>query len=535
MADQALDARSTITLLRRYRLVVLAILLLGAAAGVAVAYLRPPVYTSVSVVLLPSGKDANGQLVVRDPLTEARIASSDLVLGPAGKALEPPMTATEVRERIRIDASTNDVITIEASAASPALAEALAAAVARAEIRYVADAASTVDDAGDQVLEQRRRTLETSLQRVTAEMTRTKDRRDGAPPGSVVANAAIAALAQLTAQQADLLLQLDKLTEQLEGGTTDPAATATEIQAASPATRPKAAVHYAVYAAVGAAAALLLVLMAMSAVLRNDRRLRLRDEIADAVGSPVVASVHSQAPRSVAGWTTLMQSYEASTVDAWSLRLALRQLVPQLTDSKARGRADDGDRRAATITVVSLDQDNRALAIGPQLASYAATSGLRTRLVAAQRHESAASLWAACHRDPGQDEVRPGLSVATGAADATDVDLTVVVVVIDRRKPEVTPQPHSDVTLVCVSPGKATADDLARVAVEIDDAGHRIAGVVVADPDGLDRTSGRLLQADRVGRAPLPTLLTGGPRTRPAAGAADQGGAPDRRRAREGR
>ena len=41
----------------------------------------------------------------------------------------------------------------------------------------------------------------------------------------------------------------------------------------------------------------------------------------------------------------------------------------------------------------------------------------------------------------------------------------------------------------------------------VDEAGRRIQGVVVTDPDNFDRTSGRLLQRDRVQQIPLPTRL----------------------------
>lgn len=537
MAEQALDVRATLTLLRRHRFLVVAVILVGALAGVALAYLRPPLYSSVSMVLLPSGTEPNGEPVVRDPSTETRIASSDVVLGPAGEQLEPSLTAAEVREHVRIDASTNDVLTIEASASSPELAEDLAAAVAQAEIAYVAAAATKVDAAGAAVLEERRETLQQSLKSVNAEIARTTQVRDEAGPDSPERKSANIALAQLTAQQADLLLQIDKLSDQQREGTSgDATATATEIQAASPATRPKATVHYALHAAGGAGAALVLMILLMSMVMRKDRRLRLRDEIADAVGSPVLASVRSQAQRSVAGWTNLMQSYEPSTVDAWALRLTLRQLFPHLADGKARGRGEDhAHRTPASVTVVSLANDSRALAVAPQLASYAAASGLRTRLVAAQRHESAASLWAACHRDPGQEEVRPGLLVETSGADATTVDLTVVMVVIDRRKPELVTPLQTDVTLVCLSPGDATADDLARVAVVVDDAGRRLSGVIVANPDSLDPTSGRLLQTDRVGQASLPTHLTGAPTIRSVGPAGGHGGEQDLPRARDNR
>jgi hypothetical protein len=47
------------------------------------------------------------------------------------------------------------------------------------------------------------------------------------------------------------------------------------------------------------------------------------------------------------------------------------------------------------------------------------------------------------------------------------------------------------------------------VAVAVDDAGRRIDGIVVADPDPTDRTSGRHTMEDRSRRLALPTRLSG--------------------------
>jgi hypothetical protein len=70
--------------------------------------------------------------------------------------------------------------------------------------------------------------------------------------------------------------------------------------------------------------------------------------------------------------------------------------------------------------------------------------------------------------------------------------------------------PETSVMVLAVSSGSATAEDLARAAVNTDDAGRRIEGVFVADPDYLDRTTGRLLQHERSQQVVLPTRLTGG-------------------------
>ena len=71
--------------------------------------------------------------------------------------------------------------------------------------------------------------------------------------------------------------------------------------------------------------------------------------------------------------------------------------------------------------------------------------------------------------------------------------------------------PKSAATVLAVSSGTATAEELARTAVNADDAGSRIAGILVADPDDLDRTTGRMLRQERTQQVPLPSHLTGVP------------------------
>jgi hypothetical protein len=65
--------------------------------------------------------------------------------------------------------------------------------------------------------------------------------------------------------------------------------------------------------------------------------------------------------------------------------------------------------------------------------------------------------------------------------------------------------------VLAIASGAASAEDLARVAVRADDAGRRIDALVVADPDDLDRTTGRLLHRERAQQVALPGRLTGLP------------------------
>jgi hypothetical protein len=63
--------------------------------------------------------------------------------------------------------------------------------------------------------------------------------------------------------------------------------------------------------------------------------------------------------------------------------------------------------------------------------------------------------------------------------------------------------------VLAVSARAASSEDLARAAVVAYESGFRISGVVLADPDPFDRTTGRLLLHERLQQRPLPSRASG--------------------------
>jgi len=244
------------------------------------------------------------------------------------------------------------------------------------------------------------------------------------------------------------------------------------------------------------------------AIGRNDRRLRGRDEIADAIGVPVLASIPVGHPSDAVGWAKLLKGYEPGVVHAWSLRKALHDLG--LTD--VRGGSVRGGS-GASVAIVSLSSDPGALALGPQLAVFASSLGIPTALVIGPRQDAdaTATLRAACTARPAMPSGRSShLRVTVGdhedVGGQPDAALTVAVAVVDGRAPRVADTMRTTATVLGVSAGAATAEQLTRVAVRAADDGRDIAGVIVADPDPADHTTGRLLQP---AQQTLPTRLTG--------------------------
>ena len=125
--------------------------------------------------------------------------------------------------------------------------------------------------------------------------------------------------------------------------------------------------------------------------------------------------------RSVAGWLALFETYEAPAEEAWAFRQVLRALAGP---SDARDASLDGHQtnpgagRAPTFADRYRPRgDQRAVAVGPQLAVFAASLGITTRFVAATRHDSVASLCAACATDRGL-KLRGGLVLDAGTEGA---------------------------------------------------------------------------------------------------------------------
>lgn len=286
------------------------------------------------------------------------------------------------------------------------------------------------------------------------------------------------------------------------------------LQRAQSATGPPLSNRLIIGGGLGAVIGLLIGAIVVLAINRRDRRLRERDEIADSIGIPVLASIPVAHPSDAAGWTKLFEGYEPGAVDAWRLRKALRQLG--LTGVNLSDPAVSG---GTSVAVLSLSSDPKALALGPQLAVFAASLGIPTALVVGPQQDAntAATLRAACVAPTGSSS-RPGRSMnlrvtVSDQYEAPDrlpgAGLVVVVGVVDAEAPRVADTMHTAATVLGVSAGRATAEQLARVAVSAATDGRDITGILVADPDSADHTTGRLPELARPTHRRMPTRITG--------------------------
>jgi capsular polysaccharide biosynthesis protein len=269
--------------------------------------------------------------------------------------------------------------------------------------------------------------------------------------------------------------------------------TAEVLENATPAIGPTLPVRATETGGLGGLAGALIGIIVVGAIGRTDRRLRERDEIAAAIGAPVLASLPVAHPSDPGGWARLLASYEPTITHAWSMRKALRQLG--LTEGRSVGQP------RVSVAIVSLSSDRRALALGPQLATFAATLGIPTKLVVGQQQESGytAALSAACTMtSTALSDQSNRLQFATDSSDESDryapAALTVIVEVVDSREPRFSHRSRASATVLGVTAGAATAEQLARVAVSVAADGRDITGALVANPLPSDRTTGSLPQ-----------------------------------------
>lgn len=272
------------------------------------------------------------------------------------------------------------------------------------------------------------------------------------------------------------------------------------FQPATDATGPSLAVGLLDAAGPGLVLGALIGAVIVLAIGRSDRRMRERGQIANSIGAPVLASIFVDHPSGTAGWEKLLEEYEPGAVDGWRLRLALQYL-----------HLADGNGGGPSLAVLSLSSDRKALSLGPQLAVFAASTGISTTLVLGPQQDASATaaLRAACTGPLAQSLRSRNLRLAVSDDDNGErlprASLRIVVAVVNDKTPRVADTMRAATTVLGVSAGAATAEQLASVAASAAADGRSIAGIFVADPDPADHTTGRLSQLAQPVQRRVPT------------------------------
>ena len=292
---------------------------------------------------------------------------------------------------------------------------------------------------------------------------------------------------------------------------------------ASTATSGGAVKQFILYGPIGLVAGLLIGFIVALRKDRGDRRLRTRDEIANSIGVPVLAAVEADQPGDAQAWLRLLAEYQPDAVQAWTLRTTLARLRSASGGAGAGQNAGSGNGAGGVggpgrtaIAVISPAADPAALAIGPQLAVFASSLGIPTALIVCAQApgEANTTLRAAAAAWSPASAAQANTLRVIAASDADlqgglpGAALTVIVTTVDDAAPQVSEAIRAHATVLAVSPRVATPDQLARIAASAADAGGNVVGIMVANPEPDDATTGF---APAMGRQPrvLPTRMNG--------------------------
>jgi capsular polysaccharide biosynthesis protein len=467
MSQQALDLRRVIQIVRKHRKILGVVVVLGLLAGAAYAALKPPMMSSTALVVLPGlfapsaqsaesnsgGTSGTGDIYMA---TQVVVAGSDAVLADALPHVSPAMSLQVLQRNVHITSVTgSSIISITASGSTAAQAETTANAVADSYIAY------------------------------------TNSRSN--PIGNVSASSGNNSVGNVSASSG-----------------TNPTGnlSAKMLEPATLATGPNIPELIVLYGLLGALVGGFGGFIGSLAVGRNDRRLVERDAIANSIGAPVLVSLPVGRPADAASWAKLFDEYEPTDVHKWGLTRLLQQFG--ITGIEA-GNGASG--RGSSLTVVSLASDPKALALGPQLAAFAASQGIPTALVTGPQQDvnATAMLRTACAApagSPGRRKLLQLVASDDGYLDQVRAAFVVVVTVVDGRAPSMPGTARTAATVLGVSAGVATADQLARAAMAAATDGREIAGILVADPEPTDKTTGRIPRLAPALRRPMPTRVT---------------------------
>ena len=161
--------------------------------------------------------------------------------------------------------------------------------------------------------------------------------------------------------------------------------------------------------------------------------------------------------------------------------------------------------------MLSLASDPGALALGPQLAAFAAAQGIPTALVVGPQQDVdvIATLRTACAAasQSGAGPRRPLQLVVSddGRLGQLRAAFVVVVTVVDGGAPHMPDTARTAATVLGVTAGAATAEQLARAATAAAADGREIAGILVANPEPGDQTTGRIPHLASAVRRQMPT------------------------------
>lgn len=476
MIEEPLNVKALCRIVWRRRLLVGLIGVLGFLGGIAYAMARPPLPSAAALVLLPPSPVGTSGTPTRGIHTQVLIAGSSPVLAAAGRSVSPAIGPTALKRHVAVESLSNDVLQFTVSASTPRDAAHLANAVADSYIHYV----TGVTSRSITLLKKESTRLQHEVQDSQDQISALSGKIAAEPPSSPSGRRDSAELASLQSEQQQLTLQLNSVNgqlvdTQLASGTEAASTRVLQRAASTPASSRR--LRAIGLGAIGLAIGLLIGAIIALAGSRRDDLLRLRSELAGALGVPVIASLGSNSCQTAGEWSELLERPGLSPATAWNLRSILHRLPSDDAGTTTR------------IRVISFVDDAPASTLGALLAAYSASIGVPT-VYLPPRDDAFLSLREAW-TERGASRRHELLALSGSDAGGLDADLAhiaVSTVLVDRSNPELAD--FSGTNVLSVSAGEATRGDLARLALTLTDTGAFLEGIVVVNPLPHDSTAG---------------------------------------------
>lgn len=513
--EPTLTLRSLMRDLRRSLRIVLVLVLAGLVGGIVYAVVEPAMPTASSYVLLPaSGTNADGQ-PIQDPQTYAAIIVSPSVLSPAAKAAGVTLPFQALQHRVTVTPVTADDLQITVKAASGRQAINFANDVALAFISYANNSAVV---AGEQV--QQLGSQQASIQKIISQLEAARTQAENSlateQSGTTLYTSTENDILQLDDNISQAKIQNQLISEYID--TTKDSASGLSsgvvlLDRAQWATLPSIT-RWLELAGIGLLGGLLIGIVVALVRGRTDSRLTRRDDIAAAAGVPVISSMSLGRRWRSPDFGYLLDGWSPSVAESARYARLLHGVSTNATSGEhADGKGistvngTNGHGRDSTLAIVEkglevtfalYSGDIFAQAVVVRLAAYAASIGLPVTVVLPEEALLSQLSAALERRSDESDRRRRNLEVVSaGRVGRWDGrSLRIHVLVLDKSDPAFSENAYRAIgapgsALLVVSAGFATREQVADAREGTSYEHLQLTGVVVANPEPSDPTTGR--------------------------------------------
>lgn len=471
LRDEAIRLSLVGQILRRWRRLLAALVVLGAGLGALAWVVLPTTFESTSTVLLQGGH-SDDQVRTEAQISTSRVVASRaaIALGWDPETIDDDAVSTEVRD--------GNVMKITARAEGPGDARRFAQQVTEEYIRFSTQIADRAAEAAAAALSGRREELERQLETVNQAI----DARHLGLPVEMPRDAGPTDLNSLRASRTDLLRELNDIVGLIAKTKAQAAVGRASIRVIEPPEVPRgpATPTLLLLVAGGAGLAPVLGTAVLVAARLADKRLRRRSDISSALGAPVLGMVQpatdpTKTEPARGGWRArarrLLDTDPAPVARDRSLDdLRYRRVLDRLR------RTSEGLR----LLVVAVEDDPLAAGAVVQLAVAAAAGG-RPVSVLTDNQRLATMV------EAGTVESEPASFEVLAAHTPTPTrDTTLHLQTVQAARPTIANYADVSGVLVVVTSGTRTPSELFALAEACYDAVLPIRGALVVVPPNAE-------------------------------------------------